>query len=136
MARFADCTGREWTLRLTVGLLDDVRDQLGIDLWKVTTDAAAAVEPLYTDVRKLVGLLWLLVEREAAKAGVSPEEFGRALDAEALDASAEALFEALLRFFQRRARGARPEEPTTPGPSTPSDSPTSSPASAGLTPGP
>jgi hypothetical protein len=122
MASFKDADGREWTLRLTVGLIDDARDQLGIDLWKVTSDAAAAVEPLYADVRKLVGLLWLLAERQAERAGVTPEGFGRAMDAAALDAAVDALFEALSCFFRRgyAARAAPPGPPASPpaGPPT------------------
>jgi hypothetical protein len=107
VASFKDADGREWKLRLTVGLLGDVRRDAGVDLGAAIKSPKDLAGILYADPADLVKVLWVLVEKQATDAGVSPEEFGHAFDGAAIERAGEALLEAVADFFPRSAIGRK-----------------------------
>lgn len=93
--------GREYTIRLTVGLAEDVLDATGYDVIAAGEDGLRIVS-LLSDHRTLGRVLWALVgdpSDEAAHAA-----FRRELDADALIAGWGALVNAQV-GFTRRTRG-------------------------------
>jgi hypothetical protein len=50
-------------------------------------------------------VLWVAVEADAIRAGVTPEQFAAGLDGDALDRAAVAFMEAVLDFFHRGRSG-------------------------------
>lgn len=107
MASFKDADNREWKLRLTVGLLGDVKRDAGVDLGAAIKSPQSLAEILYTDPADLVKVLWVCVESQAKEAGVSPEEFGHAFDGPTIEKAGEALLEAVADFFPRTAIAKR-----------------------------
>lgn len=97
--QFEDREGRTWSLRITVKDARRVQDETGINV--LTMDGLQRVvdNPL-----ELYEVLWVLCEDQADRAGVSPEEFGEAIDGEALSGATDALVEALENFIPPQKR--------------------------------
>lgn len=146
---FRDADGRDWTLRLTVGLLEEVKEGTGVDLTRVVTSPDGLGDVLFADPRTIVKVLWVIVAAQADKAGVTPESFGYSFDGEAVERATEALVGSVLDFFPRSrpARAMRERLPSiltraddlmieAMGPSTSSPTAGDSPARSGSTPGP
>jgi len=94
--------GREWELALNVGLLGRLRRDADFDLGKNTNKERLA-ETLFADPETIVKVLWVIVEKQAEKASVSPEEFGYGFDGSAIESAATAFMEAIIDFFHRPA---------------------------------
>lgn len=101
MSAFFDCKGRDWTLRLTVGVLADVRTHAGIDLGKAIRSEQSLSDLLFGDPSDLVKVLWVLVSKKAEERQVTPEEFAHGFDGPALEQATEALLQAIADFFPR-----------------------------------
>lgn len=96
MATFKDTQGREWELRLTMGMLPRLK-AAGLDLAETVREGRLEVEWM-RDVDLLGKVLWVLVERQAEKLGVSPEQLADAIDGPTLFALSLAYAEALADF--------------------------------------
>ena len=105
MRTFKDNAGRTWSVTLNVLQMKRIRAHLGIDLVNVITlDAGGKVQVdlvdrIANDPCLLVDILWVCVEDEAKAAGVTDEEFGRALAGDAIDEATKALLDELVDFF-------------------------------------
>ena len=105
MRTFKDCEGRTWSVTLNVLQMKRIRAHLGIDLVNVITlDAGGKVkvdlvDRIANDPCLLVDILGVCVEDEAKAAGVTDEEFGRALAGDAIDEATTALLDELVDFF-------------------------------------
>ena len=105
MRTFKDNAGRTWSVTLNVLQMTRIRAHLGIDLVNVITlDAGGKVkvdlvDRIANDPCLLVDILWVCVEDEAKAAGVTDEEFGRALAGDAIDEATKALLDELVDFF-------------------------------------
>lgn len=94
---------RDWTIILTVGLTDRVRDATGVDL---LADDRTPYLSLLFDNRKLAAVLWTCVACQAEAASVEREAFLESLDGDALTAGWGALAEAIVFFSQKPLREA------------------------------
>ena len=92
MKSFRDTKGRQWKISITVGILDDICDELGDDLFNDPT--AISLHP-----RDHVAMLWLAIAEQAEKQGVDPRDFGRSLDGPTLKEAMEAFMGSLSDFF-------------------------------------
>lgn len=144
MAKFADCLGREWTLRLTLGHRSGLKD-LGVDATDLATTVASLTRVTGgADVDALVAVVKLLTVEPI------PPDYDHGWDAGTIDRAGEALVDAVADFYlgrrpqMRAALLANVREKTAEldkraaellSGSTPSSGGTSSPASAGSTPG-
>lgn len=104
MAKFADSEGREWDLSLNVGLVTKLRTDAGFELGK-TTSAEKLGEALFADPETFAKVLWVCVESQAEKKGVSGEAFAFALDGDTIEKATTALMLAIIDFFHRRGPG-------------------------------
>lgn len=110
MAKFQDKTGRTWSIEFDVGLLEMIRKETGVDFDDMTGDEAGRTA--FADMliggrgKKLVEVLWVMCEEQAAKEAITPEEFGRLFTARVLQDSSFALMEALADFSPRQAISA------------------------------
>lgn len=107
MAKFTDKAGREWAVELTVGDLAALRKEAGFDLSPCFTGKADLIDLIYGDHERLARALWVLCEADATRAGVTPEQFGRALPGRVLAAAGDALLEAVADFRHRPAVAAQ-----------------------------
>ncbi len=132
---FRDSAGREWVVAIHVHALEQVETRCAVKIGALLRDQLAGFLELVEDPVKFVRVLWVLVEDQAEKFGVKPEQFGRALGGDALEGAVEAFVGALADFSPSRLRGAiraltaktSPDAPATP---TPSACATNSPASS------
>jgi hypothetical protein len=99
MQTFTDNAGRTWTVLITVDGLKHVRQQLGIDLYKLIDHGCKPLGELIGDPVKLIDVLYVLCREAADKAGISDEAFGRAMFGDAIFAASRAFQEALIDFF-------------------------------------
>jgi hypothetical protein len=104
VGQFKDGKGRDWHLSIDVFLVEEIEKRTEVRVDKLLHKDGAGLLGLLDDPVKFVRVLWLLVEEQAEKLGVTPEDFGRALKGDPLDAAAEAFFEALVSFSPSRAR--------------------------------
>lgn len=104
MAKFLDGAGRSWDVAISVGVIRRVRDRLGIDLSKLVENEFAVLQQVVTDPVVLCDVLYVMVEPQAAGAGVSAVEFGEALTGDAIEGAADALYEAFANFSPSRIR--------------------------------
>lgn len=100
VATYADRHGREWAISLTVGDFPRLK-AAGVDLGAVLRDGQALADLLFCDPERLGRAVWTLCETQAARAGVTPEQFADGLDGPALERLGEAMGEAIADFFPR-----------------------------------
>ena len=100
---FTDRAGRTWLLVLNYGLAKEIRDTIGVDF--ANAHNGEALKQLATNDELLVATLFALIEDQAKRENVTPEEFAKALDGEVFEAAGDAIGE-MLRLFTRQA--ARP----------------------------
>jgi hypothetical protein len=103
MARFT-AGAIDWNVQLTVGMLTRIRRECGLNLANVVVDAEQFLDVISAAPESLVGSLWIVCEKQATAAGLTPENFAELFDGDALDRAVTALLEASLDFFPR-ARG-------------------------------
>lgn len=99
MRSFKDTTGRLWTLEIHVAAVRRIKGLVAVDLMALVEDGCKPLAALTSDPCKLVDVLWCLVQPQAQAAGVSDEDFGRALGGDALYDATEAFTEELFDFF-------------------------------------
>jgi hypothetical protein len=102
MAKLKDNKGREWEVLIDVPQLKRVRERVKFDLGKLFANDLAGLRQLATEPEVLVDVLFVLVQEEAEKRNVSPEDFGRSLAGDSLEAGFDALMEALADFYPSR----------------------------------
>lgn len=105
MASFKDSKGRAWELPITHADVLRVKSVCGVNIYQFLEKEMAALRDLLGDPEKLVQVVFCLIEPAAVASGVEPEDFGKALDGPALEAMAEAFYQAVADFFPNR--GAR-----------------------------
>jgi len=103
MRTFNDNAGRTWSLTLNVWTVKKVRDLLGVDLLDLGGEAATRDKPgllfrLIADPVLLVDVLYVVCRDQADGAGVTDEQFGRAMGGDAIDAATKAFLEELADF--------------------------------------
>lgn len=107
MAKFTDAEGREWDLRITLGLLPRLRAAgLNLSLAAKDPDEFKALD----DPETLGRVLWTFCESQAAARGVDHESFAAGFDGPAVHAFYGALEVALVDFTLPPAAAARARE--------------------------
>lgn len=102
MSSFKDAAGRQWELRITLGIVDRLR-AVGLDLDKLASEKADVFGILLLERHVLGSVLWILCEKQAEKLGLTtPEEFFGDFDGATLEGAGDALLDAVLDFFPNR----------------------------------
>lgn len=100
MRFFCDSDGRRWPIKVTVDVIEKVRE-IGVDLGDVT---GTTIRTLTNDDVLLVRSLWIICEAAAKTAGVTATQFGEALVGDVIDDAFDALRGSIEDFFPRRKR--------------------------------
>lgn len=93
---------RTWELAIDVTQIRLVKDLVGVDLHTAMDDGQAGLIALLRDTPRLVDVVFTLVRDQAKEAGVTDQDFGRALRGDTLDAMADAFVAELIDFFPSR----------------------------------
>lgn len=103
---FKDSKGDVWKLILTVGTIEDIKAEAGIDLDEMVNSPEKFASSLYEKPRKLVEMLWVMCEEQAAERQIDPKSFGKRFDRETIDKACDAFLTAIVTFYQRTSAGA------------------------------
>lgn len=102
MHTFNDTRGREWRIEINVAAVKKLRaSPLKIDLIEIES---GLLDRLASDPILLVDMLYVLCQEQAESAGVSDEDFGRALAGEAIERATAVFLEELADFFPNPAK--------------------------------
>lgn len=97
MAKFKDCLGREWSLRITTRLLKPLREA-GFDVGACAKGAEGYL-PL-ADPETLGAALWVLCETDARAKQIAEDDFAGGFDGPTIFAATTALMGAVADFSQ------------------------------------
>jgi len=100
VAHFTDRKKRRWNLHVTIPLATVIRTELGVNI----LDTKGGFAQLSADPILLCGVLWMICEKQAERAEVTPEQFGELLHGETLGDATEAFVEAVTNFSPPRQR--------------------------------
>ena len=112
MTTFNDKQKRAWTLELTVGSARRVKADTTVDLVNIISlenDGKASMEALgklVEDPFALVDVIFSLCKPQAEKEGITDKQFADLLDADAVEAAANALVEEIINFCPAAKRKA------------------------------
>ena len=94
MPTFNDTTGETWVVSVTLGTLEDIRERLSVNILDNPSEMPSGI-------RDMVNLVWVCCEDQANRLGVTPRDFGRRLDGDAIETAIEAFMESYTDFFCR-----------------------------------
>ena len=96
---------RRWRVDLNIGIVHRLKTELE---WDIQEDARENLQTLFDpdQIEKQVDILWLCVEAQAERRGVTEEEFANRLGGDAITKAHNALIEEVKNFF--RVRGLAP----------------------------
>lgn len=100
MAIWKDKDGKDWNCEITVKILKQIKQRLGVDFLDVTN----AVKKLMTDVYFLCDALYIIHEDECKRKNLTDEDFGSLLVGETIDNATKALIDSLISFFPIQQR--------------------------------
>jgi hypothetical protein len=103
VAKFKDCLGREWSLRITTRLLRPLREA-GFDVGACAKGAEGYL-PL-ADPETLGRVLWVFTEADAKGRDIGEDEFAGGFDGPTIFAATTALMESVADFTQSPAVAA------------------------------
>lgn len=107
---FSDAAGNVWSIKLTLGLIDEVQEATQVDLVPDDCNLGPLASKALS-AKEWSTLLWLCIRKQAEARGITQKDFVSELDADTLAQSAEALGEAI-RFFIQRTKGKEMAEAT------------------------
>lgn len=105
---FQDQQKNLWTVKLTLGLIDEVLTETGVDLLPENHDVSPIIN-LWFDARKLGTLLWCLCRRQAESKKIDQAAFLDVMDASTLKAGWGAMADAII-FFIQKTQGEKSAE--------------------------
>lgn len=109
MKLFKDKTGREWAVDVTIGALKRIKDVLDVNLYEIESGDPPLATRLQTDLAFMVDVIYVVCKPQCDEKNVTGEQFGEALDGEAVLRARTAFFEALIDFFRQTQRPDRAE---------------------------
>ena len=101
MEVFKDAENREWSIRITISTVKDIRSLCDIDIME---QSGEAIKSLGEDPCLLADVLYVSCKKEADEKGITDIQFGEGLRGDAIDSATEAFLNELVNFFPR-ARG-------------------------------
>ena len=99
MSKFKDDKGREWTLVLNYHIASRIEDELEIPL-------LSKLQEVEFSPRHCVEMVWMIIEQQAEKQGVTPEDFGGSIIGDTLEHLSDALLDCVAFFY----KGLNPQQ--------------------------
>lgn len=100
MRKFTDDQGREWKIALSYGVLQKIKEELGIDLLDIRNSAAA--QRLQFDLPAFLNLLYFACDAKAQ--GVDEQSFWDGFRGDVFDAAYSAFQDEYTDFFPKAQR--------------------------------
>lgn len=102
---FADTAGRRWVVTISYHTLKRVKAATGVEIAKFAANKFRKLGEMLGDIEKFIDVLFVCLEDQIRAAGLTDEDFGRALGGDALEAAADAFVRAFADFSPSQARG-------------------------------
>jgi len=99
MKTFQDNQGRTWDTTINCDVIKRIRNQGGVDLLSVVDQNSDLIAKFYSDPILLVDTIYMIVKPQADQAGVTDEEFGRAMAGDAIADATQAVLRSIADFF-------------------------------------
>lgn len=99
---FVDNTGRRWSILITDELIQKIRADTEVDLWRLGDKKHR--QALTDEPAIMVAAIYAACEADAEARGVNPTDFGRSLLGSALDRAYGALLESLIDNYPEHIR--------------------------------
>ena len=99
MKVFRDPSERLWEIKINVASIRRVREMLGIDLATFLDDRMQQLGELLNKPERFVDVLFVLLQGQAEKYGISDVQFGEMMAGEILETASEQFVQELLDFF-------------------------------------
>jgi len=96
MEIFKDAEGREWTIKITISTVKELRATCDIDIME---HSGESIRGLGTDPCLLADVLYVCCKKEAEEKGISDTQFGEGLRGDVIDSATEAFLNELVNFF-------------------------------------
>ncbi len=104
MKVFKDNADRTWSVAINVDAVKRIRDLAGLDILAIGNGDADLVNRLADDPILLVDVLYAACKPEADTQKITPEDFGKSMGGDAIDAAVTALMAEIVDFFPSRRR--------------------------------
>jgi hypothetical protein len=107
-ASFTDRHGRTWTLLLTFGVVDRIKEHTNgdIDFHDIMEDSTKLAKLLMDkNGRRMCECLYVICEKQIQDAGLTPEEWADSFDGRTIDRAMTGVIGALADFFPRSKVG-------------------------------
>jgi hypothetical protein len=101
MAKYTDTSGKEWDIRLTVGVADRVRNETGIDLFFLRAGRFEQLEKLADPL-----ILYQVAKIALGNAITDADAWNDSLDGDTLDRMGNALLQSIVDFCRDNQRPA------------------------------
>lgn len=105
MLTFKDRENREWEVKLDVGMIEDIKDETGVDLDDLMKEKSKMSEMIFAETRKLVEIMYVICKEQINKIPLTPREFAKGFDRQTLDSASDAFLNALILFYPRTSAG-------------------------------
>ena len=105
MKTFTDAAGGEWRVSLTIGVMDEIQDAVGLDFLQPHVGDPSPLQAILSD-RTFLSVLGACLEPAAGDAPTDPKAIRRLFDGRTLGAAKRAFGEELIDFFRQ---GGEPE---------------------------
>lgn len=102
--KFKDLDGREWPIVLKSSTLERLKQAHQVDLWDASNLTESGPLVKLADERKLLAVLWELVEVQAEAESITKAQFEDAVAGDVFDDAFEAIQGALFVFFSGARR--------------------------------
>lgn len=97
---FQDTKGNEWDVRLNMGILEEIDNIIPDFTSEIVRDVEKLINLLWHDNRKVVMMLWVILEDQCKERSISPKDFARLFDRDVLNKAVDCLVSEFVSFFQ------------------------------------
>jgi hypothetical protein len=101
---FKDCTGREWNLRITLGIANRLREAKIVDLLSIFQKGMQEWEAWLRDPLAVGKAVVCICEKQGEAANLTPDDLFENLDGPAIDAMIKALQVSVAEFYPNLRR--------------------------------
>jgi len=113
VASFRDAQGREWVIKIDVGVMLDVQERTGLDLPVLMKSDERIADLIFGDATATARALWVLCEEQAKERHLNERNFMRLFDGNTLQEATKALLVSVANFSPRSKIGAAMATMTT-----------------------
>ena len=106
MHKFTDNEHREWKLELSIGLVEEINDELDVNLFEPVNNAGedqviSKISPIGLDsLRRFANVLFMICEDQCKELEVDSKAFGKALKGSVIQSAYESFYAEWMDFFQ------------------------------------